>query len=436
MLWNGGIDLIQDIKDRIPTNVLSNGAIRYGVYDEAGGLLRYEYIKREDEPLEEGTNINRALFKNLQGDLYTQDRYNDISISREIIEVDYPTSLKITETQKNEDCIPKSWVAEVDNNYTFYPLIENDLIEKIITTVPSTNVGSKITIGSESVDGSEDTYLETYNANCNVIFYFKKPIKITQMQIKALSSNSNRWAYVYASNDNSTWEHVYSDKIGNSTLQSVTIASPDYYKYYKIESLCSSSGFARIYEIKVEQYYEAIFAKYLYHANLELPLNSYEKGKIININGARYFDVDKSTYINSFNEIDLNINNLGAKKINNGIEYGAKYSLIYNGESWDVSYIFNGLLVPPTPSTTNEDTVASIELGANVKMVIAGLVNASEYDSKIRMLCKNNVTQKLYYSANTWRQSVKLSTTGTLSTTFDTSDKSVTPYRLGYLAIY
>ena len=53
---------ILDVKDRLPTNVLSNKAVRYGVYDEEGKLLRYEYIKREDEPTEEGSPINKKLF--------------------------------------------------------------------------------------------------------------------------------------------------------------------------------------------------------------------------------------------------------------------------------------------------------------------------------------------------------------------------------------
>lgn len=68
--------MIQEIKDRVPVNVLSNDAIRYGIYDENGNLVRYEYIKREDEPAEIGTPLNKMLFNNLQGDLYTQDRYN------------------------------------------------------------------------------------------------------------------------------------------------------------------------------------------------------------------------------------------------------------------------------------------------------------------------------------------------------------------------
>ena len=48
------------MKDRIPTKKLENGAIRYGIYGEDGGLIRYEYIKLEDEPSEQGTALNKA----------------------------------------------------------------------------------------------------------------------------------------------------------------------------------------------------------------------------------------------------------------------------------------------------------------------------------------------------------------------------------------
>ena len=36
------------MRDRTPTRALENGALRYGVYDETGNLLRYEYLALED----------------------------------------------------------------------------------------------------------------------------------------------------------------------------------------------------------------------------------------------------------------------------------------------------------------------------------------------------------------------------------------------------
>lgn len=47
------------MRDRIPTKILDNGAIRYGVYDESETLLRYEYMKAEDEPSQLGTPLNK-----------------------------------------------------------------------------------------------------------------------------------------------------------------------------------------------------------------------------------------------------------------------------------------------------------------------------------------------------------------------------------------
>ena len=43
--------------NRIGTNNLANGAVRYGVYNAAGQLQHYEYLKLEDEPLAEETPL-------------------------------------------------------------------------------------------------------------------------------------------------------------------------------------------------------------------------------------------------------------------------------------------------------------------------------------------------------------------------------------------
>lgn len=48
------------MRDRESTKILPNGAVRYGVYDANGNLLRYEYIRLEDEPTVQGSLWNRA----------------------------------------------------------------------------------------------------------------------------------------------------------------------------------------------------------------------------------------------------------------------------------------------------------------------------------------------------------------------------------------
>lgn len=48
------------MRDRNGTNNLANGAVRYGVYNASGNLLRYEWIRPEDNPLEAGTPLSKA----------------------------------------------------------------------------------------------------------------------------------------------------------------------------------------------------------------------------------------------------------------------------------------------------------------------------------------------------------------------------------------
>lgn len=47
------------MRDRSPTQVLENGAIRYAVYDEAGNFLRYDWLLPADEPADDGTALSK-----------------------------------------------------------------------------------------------------------------------------------------------------------------------------------------------------------------------------------------------------------------------------------------------------------------------------------------------------------------------------------------
>ena len=98
-----------------------------------------------------------------------------------------------------------------------------------------------------------------------------------------------------------------------------------------------------------------------YKQHLDMPLTSYEKGKIINVEGGKYENVT------SFYKPMLNINNLGEKQINSTIDYGEKYSLVYNGESWDIlgaKFAYGEVAIS---STGNR----SVDFGFDAKAVFA-----------------------------------------------------------------
>ena len=56
------MSLVEDWKDRVPTQVLSNGAIRYEQFDSSGNIIGYVYMKRADEPSEEVNIWNKVVY--------------------------------------------------------------------------------------------------------------------------------------------------------------------------------------------------------------------------------------------------------------------------------------------------------------------------------------------------------------------------------------
>jgi hypothetical protein len=60
---------LNNVVDRVPTEVLSNGAVRWEQFDSSGNSLGYVYLKRADEPSVEGTKINKVLFDSIADDL-------------------------------------------------------------------------------------------------------------------------------------------------------------------------------------------------------------------------------------------------------------------------------------------------------------------------------------------------------------------------------
>ena len=60
---------MNNVVDRVATEVLSNGAVRWEQFDSSGNSLGYVYLKRADEPTVVGTAINKVLFDSIKDDL-------------------------------------------------------------------------------------------------------------------------------------------------------------------------------------------------------------------------------------------------------------------------------------------------------------------------------------------------------------------------------
>ena len=60
---------MNNVVDRVPTQVLANGAIRYETFDSSGTSQGYLWIKRADDPSEAGTPLNKVLFDSIASDI-------------------------------------------------------------------------------------------------------------------------------------------------------------------------------------------------------------------------------------------------------------------------------------------------------------------------------------------------------------------------------
>ena len=71
---------MNNVVDRVPTEILANGAVRWEQFDSQGNSLGYVYMKRADEPTVVGTAIDKVLFDSIQTDL-TNLNNNKLNVS-------------------------------------------------------------------------------------------------------------------------------------------------------------------------------------------------------------------------------------------------------------------------------------------------------------------------------------------------------------------
>jgi len=92
------MSLIQNFKDRVPTEVLANGAVRYEQFDSNGDSLGYVYMKRADEPTEAGNAWNKTLYDGIKDEfgnvVYTSEKASQSDAETGTDDTKYMTALK------------------------------------------------------------------------------------------------------------------------------------------------------------------------------------------------------------------------------------------------------------------------------------------------------------------------------------------------------
>ena len=510
--------MIQDFLDEVLSDVP-----KYTLRDGDGNVLNDDVdIALKTPILQEGTPLNRQTFRNLQGDLYTADRYSEVSVTlstTEVADVFKLAQLPLDNTSTihsigygSGTCVipTTTGFAISDDMETWTPIeFEKDIIYDIASddqqtfcavsysyrriytstdkgrtwneTYYSSSTGHflKIAYGNgvfvatgsatnpfmvvsnDGINWTTATYPATDNGR---VFFFGGLFRIIDSRNNYYTSADgttwtnqgtttifplnvvkhptlDRWfatantTSIYRSDNYTTWTACatvnYNVRaIAHGGNEIVVSGNSGY-----ISELDPTTGALRKQEnmLNGETSYALIFdgKRYIISASSDVyktqyktdyffesdtSLTSYEKGKVINIEGGRYQDTD-GNYITSFVNPYININNLGEKKINGTINYGKNYSLLYNGESFDVissrvvTGTFKGSLstinLPFTPdlvicynsNNNSNNHIAGGYTGASDANEVPRILTNAYKDSSVGSIIENGFIYEAYSSS-------------------------------------
>jgi hypothetical protein len=85
-----------------------------------------------------------------------------------------------------------------------------------------------------------------------------KTQKITKMKSYIQPNTGSINVIIQGSNDDDTWDNLYTISEKQTALTEITLNNPNYYQYYKLLLECSSSGIPHVYEWQTSEYIEKV----------------------------------------------------------------------------------------------------------------------------------------------------------------------------------
>lgn len=378
-----------DIKDRIPTNVLSNKAVRYGIYDEEGKLLRYEYIKKEDEPIEEGTPINKTLFI----DLYGMNNYEFLKLDKQVDNTDYTARTIIAYGQVYYNASrAKKWEGWIYNKTQDKEKWSFDISVNTNTLLSTTTQSSATYVGvTETQDGS------TYQGNLTVMnsvltrssynskyymrfgtgyvgeelyFNFDFGGSFAPKLEYCFNVNSSNSLILQGSNNKEEWTDLHTLS-SSTTIQEFTPTNK--WRYYRIKHIWNVSG---VFDLFIMRWYGVPDVA----RNI---VNYFTSDKDLNIQKTFSVKTPEFDFENSISE--NYINNIKCEDI---LRSEITARLRYIGQKMELDSEYEIIEGTYTGNSSSSDTAEqSINLGFKPKALI--VINTSD---KYSMTAIGNVT--------------------------------------------
>lgn len=265
-------------------------------------------IDIDDELDTESENAvkNKGIAKEVnavKGDLYAVDRYNKPTITKGQVS---PDGVKVI-----GNAFPNDWTKVSAVEYT---ASNGD----ILTASGSTESTSSYRL-NYAVDGEVSTSSHWLSLTSSKVGEHNQWIKIklnTPINIKKMAtfistaSMTLTSAVIQGSNDDEKWYDLYTISSKQTSLTEITLDNNNYYQYYRIyftgQITSANSGHFIVYEWQTVEYMTK--EDQVIH-NINLPLTSYEVGKIVNMEGNSYIGkvlLQGNGIVNSWEEVNQN----------------------------------------------------------------------------------------------------------------------------------
>ena len=301
-----------EFKDRVPTY-----PGRYKLTPVAGQADLFDF-ERADEPIVEGTPMNKATFDSIIHNRLT-GRYYELTVSN------VETSL-VSGITTNP--LPTSgWVISSKTNATNgqYRVDSSD-------SLGSTNANS----ADKATDGNSDTCWtadNSYGVSTDKwwSFHSETPIKVNKLKISLESSKQSgvtfkfqgRTEYDYSWKDISTNSLTFGGATG---LKEYTIDIPNFYKGYRIFFPSMNYTNVNMYDFRISNYDVATYKNHF----------AIEKGVPAAWTVGQRIMVQVPSSISSGGIVENTLNGI---KVNTILQVSRKYELIYNGTSFDAKEV-------------------------------------------------------------------------------------------------
>ena len=285
----------KNIVDRVPTYA---GRVKL---TPVSGQADVFTMERADEPINEGTPINKATLDGISKNRLT-GRYYELSATK--------TTLSTAGGAFNP--LPTSWTTTAEGaNSGGY----------------SVTASGGINLLYRAFDGNLNTYWAATAKEPWIQLNIPDSITVTKMKIAMTQPDSwGTTTIIQGQKADGTWVNLSTFSLPYSNLIEYTLNNPSVYKAYRLKFTIYESAEIRVFEWQISNWSSATY-RYDYKLPDNVAPATWEKGQRVTIT------------VPNYTIVGVVANTLNGVNVNTILQPTRKYELVYNGSTFDAKEV-------------------------------------------------------------------------------------------------